>query len=169
MTSKELDTLILEFLNGNKETFDDIYYATEKNVYLSIFSIFKDYDIIKDLMQDTYIKALDQLDKYKIGTNFSAWIAKIARNIAINEYNRRKKVDYYEDITSPVFMEEDNNSKLKQMLDVVDDEYKDVVIYHIILGFKFREISEILDIPQSTVFVMYKNAIKQIKRRYDYE
>ena len=169
MTSKELDTLILEFLNGNKEKFDDIYYATEKNVYLSIFSIFKDYDIVKDLMQDTYIKALDQLDKYKVGTNFSAWIAKIARNIAINEYNRRKKVDYYEDITSPVFMEEDNNSKLKQMLDVVDDEYKDVVIYHIILGFKFREISEILDIPQSTVFVMYKNAIKQIKRRYDYE
>ena len=63
-------------------------YKTKKYVYLSIYTYVKNQMTIDDLMQDTYMKAIDNLKSYKIGTNFYAWISMIARNTAINYYNK---------------------------------------------------------------------------------
>ena len=39
--------------------------------------------------KDTYLKAIRALEYYVLGTNFKAWISKIAHNLAINEYNKK--------------------------------------------------------------------------------
>src|SRR5690554_7462645 len=84
MTNKELDKCIIDFLDGDESSFDLIYHETKKSVYLSIYTIIKNQDTIEDLMQDTYMKAINALNYYKIGTNFKAWISRIARNNALN-------------------------------------------------------------------------------------
>lgn len=162
MNPYELDRLVLEFIKGNSDAFDTIYYETQKSVYLSIRLIISNKDIIEDLMQDTYMKALDNLESYKIGTNFNAWISKIARNTAINYYNKNKRVDVL-DSSDNVFQIEDSSPKLKYYLDFLEGQEKDVVIYHIILNMGFKEIANIINVPQSTAFYIYKSAIKKIR------
>ena len=101
MNAKELEMLVERYRLGESELFDDIYYETQKAVYLSISTIIKDKSTIEDLMQEAYIKAINNLDSYKSGTNFQAWICTIARNHTINFYNRKKKetlVDSVEDV-----------------------------------------------------------------------
>ena len=92
----ELDNLIKEFINGNKDSFDLIYDQTKQSVYLSIYAIIKDHSAVDDIMQDTYLKAIDAILSYKIGTNFKAWISRIARNNAINYYNKEAKCENIE-------------------------------------------------------------------------
>lgn len=162
MNPYELDRLVLEFIKGNSDAFDTIYYETQKSVYLSIRLIISNKDVIEDLMQDTYMKALDNLESYKIGTNFNAWISKIARNTAINYYNKNKRVDVL-DSSDNVFQIEDSSPKLKYYLDFLEGQEKDVVIYHIILNMGFKEIANIINVPQSTAFYIYKSAIKKIR------
>lgn len=162
MTSKELDVLVRKYLKGDSFAFDEIYNETQTSVYLSIRTYLKDQQIIEDLMQDTYVRAIQNITKYKLGTNFKAWISCIARNIAINYYNKEKKVELVE-IDNPVLSVENSDSKLDYYLSFLEGVERDIVIYHIVLDMKFKDIAKIVELPQSTVFAKYKTAIEHIK------
>lgn len=163
MTSKELDSLILSYQNGDYSAFDEIYYETQTSVYLSIRVYITKKEVIEELMQDAYLKAIENLDKYKIGSNFKAWISSVARNIAINYYNHEKRIEVKE-ITDPVFVCESKESKLNYYLSFLEGLDREVVIYHIVLDMKFKEIAQITNMPLSTIFSVYKKAIEKIKK-----
>ena len=163
MTSKELDVLVQKFQQGDRNVFDDIYYEIQTPIYLSIKTYIKEPQVIEDLMQDTYVRLIQNIEKYKKGTNFKAWVSCIARNIAINYYNREKRVDIL-DVNDNVFSQPGNESKLDYYLSLIDGIERDIVIYHIVLDMKFKEIAIILEVPQSTVFAKYKVAIEKIKK-----
>ena len=167
MTNYELDKCIKEYMNGNEQKFEDIYNETRKIVYLSICSIITSEDEIEDIMQDTYMKAIKNLESYKFGTNFKAWISSIARNLSINLYNKRKRELLVDDTYE--FESSDDNSLIKKALNLLKDDssLREVFIYHIIFNLSFREISRIMDLPKSTVHDTYKKAITIIKNNLE--
>ncbi len=168
MLNSELDKYIVKFKNGDDEAFNTIYDETKKIVYLSIYSIIKSKDVIEDLMQDTYLKAIRALEYYVLGTNFKAWISKIAHNLAINEYNKNKNIDSLDDEMAPEVIDERvDNSLLDSALRILEEEkkeeMKEIFVYRIIFNMKFKDIANILELPKSTVFDIYNRAIKLIK------
>ena len=163
MKPKELDVLVQRYRTGDKDAFDDIYYETQTSIYLSIKTYIKEPQVIEDLMQDTYVRIIQNIEKYKLGTNFKAWVSCIARNIAINYYSKEKRVDIL-DVTDNVFAQEKSESKLEYYLSLVERIERDIVIYHIVLEMKFKQIAEIVELPQSTVFAKYKSAIEKIRK-----
>ena len=58
-----LDEIIEELRVCNYSHFDQFYNETKKTVFFSIASIVKDDSIIDDLMQDTYVKFLENISK----------------------------------------------------------------------------------------------------------
>ena len=168
MLNSELDKYIVKFKKGDDEAFNTIYDETKKIVYLSIYSIIKSKDVIEDLMQDTYLKAIRALEYYVLGTNFKAWISKIAHNLAINEYNKNKNIDSLDDEMAPEVIDERvDNSLLDSALRILEEEkkeeMKEIFVYRIIFNMKFKDIANILELPKSTVFDIYNRAIKLIK------
>lgn len=166
MNAKELEKLVERYRNGEQELFDAIYYETQKGVYLSISTIIKDKSTVEDLMQDVYIKAINNLASYKVGTNFSAWICAIARNHAINYYRRKKRETLVDEIDEDyLFTTNDNrDSVLAKALAILEGEERDIILYHIVLNFKFKDIANMLNIPLSTAFFIYKKALNKIKK-----
>ena len=166
MTNRELDIYIEKYISGEHDAFDIIYNETKKSVYLSIYTIIKDQMLIEDLMQDTYIKTINSIEYYKLGTNFKAWISRIARNLAINLYNKRKRevlLDMQENehvFDSPISQE---TPYLDTAMKILEGYEKEIVVYHIMLSFTFKSISEILGLPLGTVFWTYQKALKKIK------
>ena len=160
---KNLDRHIQKYLDGDSYEFDYIYEETKKYVYLSIYTYVKNQMTLDDLMQDTYKKAIDNLESYKIGTNFYAWISMIARNTAINYYSKNKRVDIVEEYIGG---ENPNSDSLVSFaLNILDGLERDIVIYHIVLNMKFDDISKIIDKPLGTIYSIYKKAIKKIKNK----
>ena len=53
------------------------------------FTLTRDNESARDLIQDTFYKALANREKYHVGTNVKAWMSTIMRNIFINEYRRK--------------------------------------------------------------------------------
>lgn len=159
----ELDKHVLMYLNGNTSEFNEIYELTKKAVYLSIMPYIKKRDVIEDIMQDTYLKVIEKISYYKIGTNFIGWISVIARNNAINYYNKEKRIEVLEEVD--VIANDDKDSLLSRALNILEGLEKDVIIYHIVLNLKFKEISKILNMPISTIYLLYKQALKKIKNK----
>lgn len=159
----KLDELVKEFLSGNANAFDLIYEETKHSVYLSIYSIIQNRSTIDDLMQDTYLKALDSISSYKLGSNFKAWISKIAHNNAINHYNKYSKVTMLDDEHVELISANDSTPLIDSALEILDGKEKDIFIYRIVLDYKFKDIANILDINLKTAFYLYKKAINKIK------
>ena len=170
MNNLELNACIKEYMNGNSEKFNDIYYETKKIVYLSIYSILGNSSEIEDIMQETYMKMIESLDSYKLGTNFKAWISSIARNLSINEYNKKKRLFEVDESTmDSISYSYDNNSLINRSLSLLnnDTDMKQIFVYRIIFNMGFRDISNIMNIPKSTIHDLYKKMINIIKNNLE--
>lgn len=84
MNRDKLEKKIAELKSGNKRAFDYIYEHTNRSVYFAILYIVRDKMYAEDILQDTFIRAISALNQYQTGTNFSAWICKIGKSLALN-------------------------------------------------------------------------------------
>ena len=168
MVKNDINELVKQLQNGNIEVFDDIYYQTKNIVYYSIFIILKDYQLSEDIMQDTYLKALNKIHTYKRKAHFKSWIVTIAKNLAINEYNRRKRemlidINEKEYLLGNTASTVENEVLIKQIFKVLSDIEKEVVLLHVVGDLKHREIAKLLNKPLGTITWMYNQAIKKLK------
>ena len=165
-----IEEYINEFRNANYTHFDEFYNETKKTVFFSILSIVKDTSAVDDLMQDTYVKFLENINKYS-HTNINAYLSTMAHNIAINYYNREKRLVHDEEIIDYQQAPEENKDnkyhyvEVMEMLKELDNISREIVILHTINDLKFKEIAKIVDKPLGTVLWIYNKAIKDLKRK----
>ena len=76
--------ILLELKKNDYSSFDEFYELTNRLVYIMISSIIKNKTIVEDLMQDTYVKFIENIDKISLSSNPTAYLAQIAKNISIN-------------------------------------------------------------------------------------
>lgn len=165
MKSRELDLYIKKYINGDNTSFDVIYEETKKAVYLSIYEITKNKITIEDLMQDTYMKIIKAINNYKIGTNFYAWCSKIARNTALNWYNKNKKEILIDPIENEYMFDQIQEKRyfLDEVLSILQGDERIIFIYRFVLGLKYRDIEKIIDMPVSSIHYTYNKILKKIK------
>ena len=127
------------------------------------FKLTADKEEADDLLQDTSLKALENMDKYTPDTNFKAWLYTIMRNIFINNYRRVVReqtfVDYTDNLynidsaqlTKDSITENDYDRKeLYRAVSSLPDSYR-VPFSMFVSGFKYREIAAKLSLPLGTV------------------
>jgi RNA polymerase sigma-70 factor (ECF subfamily) len=130
-----------------------------------------------DLVQDTMLKALMYMDKFKQDTNLKGWLFTIMRNTFINNYRKDKRNQTMHDNTKELYFLniEDNHTftspgtayEYKDMWKNID-ELKDELLIPFKMhtsGYKYHEISDHLSIPIGTVKNRIFNARKEIQRK----
>ena len=172
MAARNLKDLVQQLQNGNMSVFDDIYYETKNIVFYTILSIIKDYSASEDLMQETYLKALEKIHTYKPKGSFKSWIVTVARNLALNEYKKRKRELMIDPQTDEyIFGSTQSNSEqqliIEEMLKKLKDKEQEIVILHVIGDMKHKEIAKLLNMPLGTVTWTYSEAMKKLKSDYE--
>ena len=69
-----LNNLIKLLQSGDMAVFDNVYHETKSVVYYAILNILKDKSLSEDIMQDTYLKALEKIHTFKPRYSFKSWI-----------------------------------------------------------------------------------------------
>lgn len=90
MDKKYIDELLYKISNGDNKAFEELYLKTRKGVFSFLYSYLQNYHDAEDAMQTTYLNVKRGIHSYKRGTNGSAWILQIAKNIAFTELKRNK-------------------------------------------------------------------------------
>lgn len=127
------------------------------------YKLTADREEANDLLQETSLKALGNMDKFMPGTNFKGWVYTIMRNIFINNYRKEVRDQIFVDHTDNLFHINhqresenyitDNGYDSKEIYRVVHSlprDYRIPFLMHI-SGFKYREIAERLGLPLGTV------------------
>lgn len=169
MDKKELDNLMAEVQNGDEIAFVKLYEQTKKGLYSFLYSYVKDAMTAEDLMQETYIRVRKNAQSYKLGTNVTAWILQIGKNLALNDIEKRKR----ECLTDFSDFEKESGVLTDELADTtvydiivreLNKQDAGIVILHIINGLKHREIAEMMSLPLGTVLWSYNSSIKKLKK-----
>lgn len=141
------------------------------------FTLTRDNETAKDLLQETLYRALANKDKYHVGTNVKAWLYTIMRNIFINNYRRKAKQQTIFDSTGNDFLlnyqqatvanAAETNLNLKEIQSAIH-ELPDIFKKPFILyfeGFKYHEIAHLLNEPLGTIKSRIHFARKLLKEQ----
>lgn len=163
---------IKKFKNGEIDAFDCIYKDTYRLVYLKAFYYMRDNSLAEDITQETFIKAFKNINYYQDGTNFTAWLTTISKNLSLNylkKYEREADTDFNIDSYKYGVEEKTENGILDTAVRVLsEEEYQIVTMCHI-SGYKRREVAELLKIPIGTVTWKNNEALKKLKIAYEKE
>jgi RNA polymerase sigma-70 factor (ECF subfamily) len=169
MATDPLKQQVIKLKKGQMDVFDEIYHQTKSSVYYTILGILKDPSLSEDIMQETYLKALEKIDQYKPTYLFVTWLTTIAKNLAINEYNKRKReisVDIEEqDYMIPSSGDTSyNEAMIRELMVHLSEDERMIILYHIVENYKFKDIARMLDKPLGTVTWSYQNALQKLRK-----
>ena len=161
------DEHLLELaVQGNGRSFGILVERWEQRIFRFICRYTGSSEDARDITQDTFTKAFQNLSKLSDPARFSSWLYKIALNECRMRFRRTRGVRQisledvqpeaenreHQKIDTPEETAVRNESveRLKQAFERLPEEQKEVILMKEYQGLRFREISGILGIPLST-------------------
>lgn len=150
--------LIIQYINKNQE-----------KLYRLVFSYIKDEEQSLDVIQNTILKALDNLEKLREEKYLETWIYRIAINESLKYLKKQKKepIFYIQDyeISSEEFENKDITDimDLYKAIDSLKPKLKTVIILRFFEDKSLAEISKITNSNLSTVKTRLYKALKELK------
>lgn len=143
------------------------------------YSLTADQDDANDLIQDTFVKALSNKDKFDPATNLKAWMYTIMKNTFINNYRKASKMNTIIDTTEDLYYLNSSNttdrispeaefthSELEKVVDELEDEHRIPFQMHF-QGYKYKEIADHLNLSigtvKSRIFFSRKKLMERLK------
>jgi len=130
----------------------------------------------EDLYQETMLRAMSNLEKFKSGTNLKAWLFTIMKNIFINNYRKNAKRNTILDSTDNQYYinsagfaapnQAEANFKMEQIKGALGDLNPEFRVPFLLYftGHKYHEIAQYLKLPLGTVKSRIFFARKQLKK-----
>jgi len=158
--------VVLALIKKDAEAFNQVYSAYRKLLFFIIVSIVKNETIAEDLLQDTFLKVYEAVGNLKDPDSFHSYITMTAKNLALNELKKMRRIESFEPLEEIYGYEEQSFTLLDEIADYLSDIENTIVVYKIVYERGFQEISTLMDIPLSTVYQIYQKALKKIKGHY---
>mmetsp|Transcript_15566 Transcript_15566/g.18094 ORF Transcript_15566/g.18094 Transcript_15566/m.18094 type:complete len:186 (-) Transcript_15566:1461-2018(-) len=151
-------SIINQCKNNNAKAQMQLYNLYCKGMFLVSYRYVKDRCIAEDVMQDAFLKAFKNIEKYKNEVAFGAWLKRIVINQSIDHLKKKKLelVSINEEITTKV---EDDNWQIESHISVdmiiekinaLKEKYRLVLSLYLLEGYDHQEISQVLNITENT-------------------
>jgi len=174
--------LVSLYIKGNEESFEVLLNRYKSKVFTNIYLIVKDTYIAEDLTQDTFIKAIKTLrgNKYNEEGKFKPWILRIAHNLAIDYFRKKKR---YPTIVmedgSNIFntlafseapyenfqVQEDTKKKLRSFIEELPENQREVIMMRHYQEMSFQDIAESTDVSINTALGRMRYALINLRKK----
>ena len=176
---------------GRDAAFRELIRRYERPVFSLVFRMVRDRETAEDLAQDTFIKVLNHIDRYKPEFKFSSWLFKIANNVAI-DHLRRRQLDTISIDGSPhaasaaeaeatsldlaarqeTALEEmearELGGSIEKAIARLRPEYRSCIMLRHVEGRSYEEIAATLDLPLGTVKTYIHRARHELRKALEH-
>jgi RNA polymerase sigma-70 factor (ECF subfamily) len=150
--------LVGECLEGSEQAFGALVDRYQKVVFNVAYRMTNDYDTADDITQSVFIKVFEKMGAYDPKFKFFSWLYRIAVNESLNHVKRAKRMtELSPDLKARQKTPEQQYSdveirgKVETALMQLDPIYRIVIILKHFRDCSYKEISDILKIPEKTV------------------
>ncbi len=160
--------LIKECIKGNSKAQFSLYSQYSKAMYNIAFRILNNREDAEDMLQEAFVECFRNIGSFRFESTFGAWLKKILINKCIN-YLRKKKIDLTLCETLPPVIDEQDEevtydtSKIFKGIGMLPDGYRVILSLYLLEGYDHAEISQILNISESTSKSQYSRAKEKLR------
>ena len=166
-----LDLYIRRIAAGDTRALENLYHETHTSVYAYVISVLKNVHDAEDVLHDCYLAVHSAAANYSSSGKPMAWIITIAKNLCLMKLRERKKKAEVEDEDFFINAQYNEDSRLtpedafilSECMNELSDEERQIVVLHVVSGFKHREIASFLNMALPTVLSKYHRALKKLK------
>ncbi len=164
-----INELVKRAQEGSDKAFLELFQTYEKDLYRTAYLYVKNQDDALDVVQETAYRAFKKIKTLKHPQYFKTWLIKIAMSCAIDLLRKKKKVVHLNPKHANFIHSEEEDVplsvSLKELMEHLNEEEKQMVILKYYYGYTFQEISEIAETPLGTVkSVLYRGLGKLRKK-----
>ena len=170
-----MKTLIHKAARGDEVAFEQLVKEHQNLVYNVALRLCGNREDAMDISQETFIKAWRALGKFRFECNFSTWIYRITVNTA-KDYVRKEnsmphgvEISEIDDVSSDDSPDEaaiknDRVQDLKNAMDKLSLEHKEIITLRDIEGYSYEEIASMLSLEVGTVKSRINRARSALKK-----
>lgn len=168
--------LIRDCRNGDRQALGSLVRRYERPVYNAAYRMLGNADEAADVAQTTFLKAFEKLDRYNPKYRFFSWIYRIAVNESIDRLNGRSRLRELDDSPAsndpgPEDIEghRQMSRQLQSSLMALTEDQRAVIMLRHFVEISYREIGDILQIPEKTVKSRLFTARQRLKEMLEHE
>ncbi len=156
----------------------EIYKKYGKMVYKYVFCLTRNEDIAEEIVQETFLVAVKDINKFKGNCKISTWLCQISKYIW---YKKLKKDNLKKDIPLDIIQnslfvdesieeticEKENKMQLFKKLQSFDEDTRNVMYLRILGNFEYSEIAEIMNKTSNWARVVFFRGKQKLKEELD--
>lgn len=173
--------LVSHYIEGNEACLEMLINRHKSKIFTSIYLVVRDRYLAEDLFQETFIKVIHTLKngKYNETGKFLPWVLRIARNLAIDYFRKVKRMPTVtsqdgEDVFRTMNISENNREEqiienqrdrsIRQLINLLPDEQKEVLVLRHYGDLSFKEIAEITNVSINTALGRMRYALNNLRK-----
>ena len=156
--------------------FKDIYCKYYKSIDRYLITITKNEDVAEEIAQETFFKAMKNINKYDSSKKMFTWLCEIAKNTYFSEYKKSKRLQAFNEVDFSIdeeadiidkIIDSDSKIKILKLLHQLEEPYKEVFTLRIYGDLTFKQIGEIFHKSEDWARVTYYRSKLKIKDNFD--
>ncbi|MFT3749341.1 MAG: sigma-70 family RNA polymerase sigma factor [Agriterribacter sp.] len=159
--------LINLFMSGEASALEALIVRHKDKIYTSIFLLVKDKYLAEDIFQDVFIRVIDTIrsGRYTEEGKFLPWAMRIAHNLCVDHFRKVKRtptiktgddrdifevINFSEDGVDRRMMQRQSHDRVREMLDRLPEDQREVIILRHYAELSFKEIATLTDCSINT-------------------
>jgi len=161
---------VTRVVGGEGAAFGIVVERYQDRLYNAIYRLIGSPEDARDLLQDTFVKAYENLGGFRGGSSLYTWLFRIAVNTTLSHRRKRRvapaaspsadeddpaTVDCLPDTRAPdpadPLLSAETEAAVQAAIDSLGEEHRTVVVLRDIQDLDYQEMAEILDVPTGTV------------------
>jgi RNA polymerase sigma-70 factor (ECF subfamily) len=183
------EVLMVAYQKGDVRSFEILLTRHRKPVFNFILRYVGDRETAEDLLQETFMRVIKGADAYKRQAKFTTWLYTIARNLCVDQ-TRRRKHRRHASLDAPMSASEESGTLLdvipgsemasdrksvnKQLhetmqraIGALSEEQREVFLMREFLDMPFKQIAEVVGVPENTVKSRMRYALEKLRLELD--
>ncbi len=164
--------------NGDESALSELLTGYQERLFCVCLNVVRDRETASDLTQDAMVKIIGGLDQFQGGSKLSTWMIRVTVNVCLT-YLRKQKLRRHASLDTPKLsghddpgsgrsmassladskehdaehrvLEGEQLARLQAGLERLDPEQRTILILRDMQDLDYRQIGEVLDVPQGTV------------------
>ncbi len=183
--SREADIeMVLAVRDGDTTAYQGLVEKYQMRIYHLVYGMVRNQEDARDLAQEAFVKAYRNLGSFRLESSFYTWIYRIASNLAIDFLRKKKRrgtsefdeqlvskgadggVDEARHQVSPAKSLERKQlyARIMDAMEQLPEDQRQVVLLRELDGLSYKDIADIMEIPEGTVMSRLYYARKRLQQ-----
>jgi RNA polymerase sigma-70 factor, ECF subfamily len=178
VSSPDLRELVEQGQQGNREALEELYLIHFDRIYSYLHMSVGNRHDAEDLTTQTFVKMLESIGKFRWrSAPFSAWLFRIAHNLAMDHFRANRRWQPEEDVPEPdpgeqsaaeqEALESIGRQSMLEMIERLSHEQKQVLTLKFVFNFSNAEAATILDKTEGAIKSLQHRALASLQRQLE--